>query len=177
MAGGNPSNPLDELAGLQRAIKLATAGVISRTITVRMFDLDNFWPGPWPLIQLRLFRWRIYRRSGGRTGTKGQDARKPNLYTIELRDVINVRDVTDDSELVAASQRDCLLLIPAIAEYFDHLPNRLLLDENGLPCAQLAGDDIDIQGGPPLSEDTGDREVYFAGTISVVGNPHLVSET
>lgn len=175
MSGPIATNPLDELDGLQAAITAATAGVIARAVTVRNRDPDGFWPGPWPLIQLRDLDYNLGRISGGSTGTKGQEGRAQNYYSIEIQDVIDLRD--PGTERVAASQTDLLLLERAIIAWFDHLSNQSLPVE-GIATCYRAGEYIRFRASRPFaSADGGETRVVKAGAISVIGLPRQGSVT
>jgi hypothetical protein len=169
MATDPYTNPTDELDGLLAAFQAAVSGRISRAVTVRHRDYDGFWPGPWPLILLRLDTFTLRRISGGHTGSKGQQGSRTNLYTVEIQDALKPRDHTP--ERVGAAQSDLYALITAITAYFDHVGNQTL-PVGGVATATRAGEAIDFKVSRPFqAEDGGDVRIVAAGKISVLGLP------
>ena len=165
------SNPRIELDGLKDALTAATTGVIARAVTVINRGYDSaVWLGPWPLIRLPDFEWRLDRLFGGTaTGGKGQKATAPNLYTVSIEDVIDVREVTDTSTLVASSQSDVIRLIEAIRDYFDPQANGCLTDGGGNKRAESTGEHLRFKMATFRSEDGMEARVVAVGTISVKG--------
>ncbi len=165
------SNPRIELDGLRDAIAAATTGVIARAVTVRNRGYDSAtWLGPWPLIMLPDFDWRLDRLFGGTVnGGKGQHATRPSYYTVSIEDVIDVRQVTDASTLVAASQSDVISLIEAIRDYFDTPGNECLKDGGGNPRAYKAGEHLRFKMANFRSEDGLEARVVAVGAVSVQG--------
>ncbi len=171
------SNIIDELDGLKDALTIATADIVipdlthNRTLTIINRENDGNWIGPWPLIQIAPFDWRLYRLEGGVTGTKGNTGQNASIYTITVLDVIDPR--APAGTLVADSQTLIYTLIDAIITYFDHLPNQLLKDGGGAPRATRCGEFHRWRFGTGTVEgDGGETRVAAAGTISVWGLVH-----
>ena len=162
------TNIIDELEGLKDALIAATTELLPRAVTVRNRDWTGFYDGPWPLILVRYGTYRLERISGGIPLLVGQNAQNPNLYTIELEDAIPANS-TGASEAVAGAQTDLLRITLAIADYFDHTPNRCLADSDGNARATRAGLPIVFRSIPPFASEQGGIRVVFQGVIGVVG--------
>lgn len=164
------SNPYDELQALQWAMQQAVMGAITRIPVVRNRDYDGLWPGPYPLILLRDLDFNLYQISGGQLGLKGQQGTAPSYYSIEMEDVVDLRDT--GTERVAAAQTDLLLLERAIIAYFDHLPHKTLPDPQGNAVVYRCGEQIRFRSTRPFGlRDGGEVRVVKAGYISVLGAP------
>lgn len=163
-----PSTIRGELEGLRVAIVAACTGVITRTPTVRNRDYTNFFDGPWPLITIRYGRYRVDLLGGGLPLRVGQTLKNPNVYSIEIEDVVPPNSAPE-SEVVAASQDDLIDLMDAIMAYFDHAPYRCLPTTDG-NMAALAGVPIKFDGVPLFtSEQGGDVRIRVVGAIGVQG--------
>lgn len=166
---------LGELAGLHAAFTAAVDGAITRPVTVRSFDLDGLYEGTYPYIIIRPAYLVQVRLAGGRTGVKGQQGNNQNLYTFEIRDVIDQRQTP--GERTMAAQIDVYTLYDAIKAAFDHLPTQLLPVDD-VAQAEKAGDTIRSRVARPWAEgDAGEITVLLAGAISVIGIPVEQSET
>jgi hypothetical protein len=163
-------NPTDELTGLASHIGQACVGVISRTVTVLNRDYDGYWPGPWPLVLLRLADYSIERIAGGQTGLKGQQGTRQNYYAVEIHDVIDPR--AEQGSLVADSETDLYALVGAIVSWFDTLSHQQLQVDGSAQCVR-AGEYIRFRMQRPfMNVDGGEVRVVLAGLISVLGAPH-----
>lgn len=142
-----PNITITELAGLNDAVTAAVAGAISRSVTVLSYEPDDFYSGPWPVIQIapKRFNWELL--TGGQLSLVGNNDNR-NKYTLTFMDAIDPS--ASPGSLVANSQQDLYKLNQAVLNYFNVAPHRCLPDGMGAPRAVYAG--------PPFN-------AVFSGTL------------